>query len=443
MEVKQIPINKIKPNEYNPKKLTIKQAEDLKTSIRKFGVVDPLIVNRAEGRENILIGGHQRLKVLKELGYKKVPVVYVNIPDVEQEKELCLRLSRNLEEWDLDLLLGFDKNWLEDIGFEDDELDFFVVEEEKSKSVSVNDLSELYPEYEVNSLAKRNGVPPFSVIDGRRQRWINRKKYWISKGIRSELGREQLKNTYASEKINVGHVHEGGSVFDPALCEIMYSWFAKENDIILDPFAGGSVRGIVASFLNRQYHGIDLSERQIKANIEQINIVEGNKYLPNWYSGDSLDMKQILPGNFMADMVFSCPPYVDLEVYSDDERDISNMGYDKFLEVYRKIIKNTYDLLKEDRFAMFVIGEVRDKSGHYYNFVGDTITAFLDAGYKYYNEMIYLTPIGSLPLRAEKDFKKSRKVGKSHQNILVFVKGNGRKAGERLGKVKLYNEWND
>jgi DNA modification methylase len=95
----------------------------LKESIKRFGIVDPLVVNSAENRKNIVIGGHFRLVILKELGYKKVPVVYVNIPDIKKEKELNLRLNKNHGEWDMELLANFDEELLKEVGFESEELD--------------------------------------------------------------------------------------------------------------------------------------------------------------------------------------------------------------------------------------------------------------------------------------------------------------------------------
>ena len=136
-------------------------------------------------------------------------------------------------------------------------------------------------------------------------------------------------------------------------------------------------------------------------------------------------------------MVFSCPPYADLEVYSDDPKDLSTMKYSDFKAVYFEIIKKACDRLKPDSFACFVVGEVRDKKGNYIDFVGDTVQAFRDAGLEYYNEAILITCVGSLPIRAGKQFSSGRKLGKTHQNILVFVKGSGKKAADRCGAVDV------
>jgi len=116
-----INIDLIKINEHNPRKLTGEQETNLTESIKRFGLVDPLILNSNKARKNILIGGHQRLKVVKKLGHKEVPVVFINLTE-EKEKELNLRLNQNNGEWDYDLLKEFDLELLLDVGFNDNDL---------------------------------------------------------------------------------------------------------------------------------------------------------------------------------------------------------------------------------------------------------------------------------------------------------------------------------
>ena len=129
IKVSYIPVNVLQPAEYNPRRWTKEATNQLKESIRRFGLVDPFVVNSAPNRENIVIGGHFRLKVAKELGFNKVPVVYVNIPDTKLEKELNIRLNKNLGEFDWDLLANFGEGFLTDIGFSSEELDeIFEVE---------------------------------------------------------------------------------------------------------------------------------------------------------------------------------------------------------------------------------------------------------------------------------------------------------------------------
>jgi DNA modification methylase len=119
----EIPVDALTPAEYNPRKHDSVATEQLKQSIKKFGLVDPIIVNSASNRFGIIIGGHFRWEVAKELGYKTIPVVYVDIPNLEKEKELNLRLNKNTGEFDWDLLAKFDESFLADIGFSSGELD--------------------------------------------------------------------------------------------------------------------------------------------------------------------------------------------------------------------------------------------------------------------------------------------------------------------------------
>ena len=120
-------------------------------------------------------------------------------------------------------------------------------------------------------------------------------------------------------------------------------------------------------------------------------------------------------------MVFSCPPYAHLEVYSDLDCDISNMDYENFLKSYESIINKSCNLLKSGGYACFVVGEVRDKKGNYIGFVPDTINAFKKCGMDFYNEAILLNGMGSAAMRANGNMK-TQKLVKVHQNILVFKK---------------------
>lgn len=123
LKVEYLPIPLLKPAQYNPRKISPEAMEQLKKSIHKFNVVDPIIVNSASARKNIIIGGHQRYRAAKELGHKTIPVVYINIPDIKKEKELNLRLNKNTGEWDWDMLAGFDETFLSAIGFNSQDLD--------------------------------------------------------------------------------------------------------------------------------------------------------------------------------------------------------------------------------------------------------------------------------------------------------------------------------
>jgi len=277
-------------------------------------------------------------------------------------------------------------------------------------------------------LQKKFTIPPFSVLNAREGIWQERKRAWLALGIQSEVGRNDglmLKSTgFLAEEI----AKRGGgtSVFDPVLCELAYTWFCPPGGQIIDPFAGGSVRGIVAHKLGYKYWGCDLRAEQIKANNMQGRAICADSG-PVWVCGDAMDKLPLLPDEY-ADFVFTCPPYGNLEVYSDDERDLSNMEYHTFIANYKRIILRACKKLKNNRFAAIVVGDFRDKKGNYRNFVSDTISAFKEQGLHLYNEVVLVTAIGSLPIRITKQFEASRKIGKTHQNLLVFVKGDGKRA---------------
>lgn len=161
INIVEVPINELQPATYNPRKHTKEQMDQLKESIKRFGVVDPIICNSAPERKNITIGGHFRLEAAKKLGMASVPVVYVNIPDIEKEKELNLRLNKNTGEFDLDLLAQFDESFLKDAGFDSQDLDDIFPAEENpemfdlEKELEKLDIQEISVQkgdiYELNS----------------------------------------------------------------------------------------------------------------------------------------------------------------------------------------------------------------------------------------------------------------------------------------------------
>jgi hypothetical protein len=337
-------------------------------------------------------------------------------------------------------------------------------------------------------LADRFGVPPFSVFDTRQGYWQERKRQWIALGIRSELGRGDdllnlegtaerqrkyktmgaipanqndmlgyrngdvplARDLYGASNLTgaaplpewanngTSQMTPGTSIFDPVLCEMIYRWYSPHGGTVLDPFAGGSVRGIVASVLERIYVGIDLSERQIDANRENALALHG-PVPPTWVHGDSREVQKLAPGEY--DLVFSCPPYTHLERYSEDERDLSTYDYPRFLTEYGSIIERTCSLLRPDRFACFVVSEVRHpQQGHYHGLVPDTIRLFQEAGLSLYNEAILVNPVGTLAMRTLRQFPPGRKLGRTHQNVLIFVKGDGRRAADACGQLELVEE---
>ena len=262
-------------------------------------------------------------------------------------------------------------------------------------------------------------IKPFSILDTRTKEWQDRKRWWIQTyNIKSELGREDTQS-------NSKFWDDGDtvSVFDATLCERMYEWFVPKGGKVLDPFAGGSVRGIVATEMGFKYDGIDISQTQIDANRKQSD-------KPRWMGGDSYLLLNVLESN-VYDFVFTCPPYYDLEVYSDNANDLSNMPDTQFDERYISILQKSAEKLKNNRFFAVVVSEVREvsktgdyKIGKYRGLVNKTISAMEEVGLHFYNDMVLFNSQHQAGRVVDTYFNRNRKVASVHQNVLVFVKGN-------------------
>ena len=420
MTVKELKTAELKEYANNPRN-NESAVDKVAASIKQFGFKVPIVVDA----DSVIVAGHTRLKAAKKLGLENVPCIIADDLTPEQIKAYRLADNKTAEysEWDFDKLemelaalneLDFD---MEQFGFE---------ELTTNDDLSAN-LEEARP-----SLADQYVVPPFSILDTRQGYWQDRKNAWKS-FIKSDEGRDDgllgEGLNQLSKKYFKSEAMTGTSIFDPVLTEILLRWFCPAGGNVIDPFAGGSVRGLVSTFLGNSYTGVDLSAKQIEANknnfelLKGVNNLNGNELKsPTWINGDSMEIDTLAKGEF--DFLMTCPPYADLEVYSDDERDISNMDYPDFKAAYFEILRKACGLLKENAYAAIVVGDVRDKHGYYYNFVGDTVEAFTRAGLKYYNECILVNQIGTGAMRVNGQFSAGRKVVKSHQNVLVFVKGN-------------------
>jgi len=457
------------------------QQAALAGAISDIGFIRSVTVNQTTGH---VVDGHLRVALALRNGEATIPVEYVEMTEAEEAEALVtldpIAAMAAADKAQLDALLR-------DVQTGDAAVQAMLAElAAKSGLDWGNPLSENAGEIQARqTLAERFIVPPFSVLDARQGYWQKRKSAWIALGIQSELGRGEnalgeadsrkgLARCYGQDLMKGENPHfghgqpfgitsnlmanplaargqgsmvnqmfanaytvpkgeypypvdalqqaSGTSIFDPVLCEIAYRWFCPPGGRVLDPFAGGSVRGIVAALLGHQYTGIDLRHEQVAANEAQAGAIMPDAK-PTWIVGDSRDLADLTTGPY--DLIFSCPPYFDLELYSEDGRDLSNAGdYAAFLVAYRDIVAKSVAMLAPDRFACFVVGDIRDKKGFYRNFVSDTIAAFQDAGMTLYNDAILVTAVGSLPIRVGKQFGSYRKLGKTHQNVLIFYQGN-------------------
>lgn len=420
------PVSDLRAHPKNRNQHPADQIQRLAKIMTYQGIRAPIIVSELSG---YIVKGHGTLQAIKLNKWAEAPVVVQHF-DSEEQEYAFLQSDNAIAAWaELDLsgirgdIEGLDAEFDVDLlGLKDFKIDL----EEHGGSGG--------------TLIDSFGAPPFSVLDTRQGYWQDRKRQWHTMGIKSADGRKENLTDAADlpDYATNGSLKmaPGTSIFDPVLAELMYAWFCPAAGLIVDPFAGGSVRGIVASKLGRQYIGVDLRQEQVEANRAQaLDLCDDP--MPAWVCGDSRHISNHCSG-VKADLVFSCPPYADLEVYSDDERDLSTMDYDQFQAVYSQIIHDTCLLLQDNRFAVFIVGEVRDKkTGIYRSFVPDTIECFKRSGLEYYNEAILLNNAGTAGLRSRKLFNASRKLVKIHQNVLVFCKGDPKVATAACGEVVI------
>lgn len=139
LKITYVPLNSLHHTEYNPRIINDSTKAGVRASIEMHGIQDPLIVNSAPERKGKIIGGNLRYEVMKDMGYAEVPVIFVDIPDMEREKDLCLRLNRAVGEWDLSLLAEFDEAFLTNVGFDSEEMDDIFPDEDNPTPFSLSD----------------------------------------------------------------------------------------------------------------------------------------------------------------------------------------------------------------------------------------------------------------------------------------------------------------
>ena len=467
-----VPIDEIKEHPDNPNQHPDSQIILLMDIIRRTGWRQALVVSNGSG---FVIKGHGRLQAARALGMTHLPVDYQDyaseayeLADMVADNEIAALSTRSTskladiekalnESTDADARLAGIASAL------DDKIDPNDTEALRQQRLAEKIAAKA-------NLAESFGTVPFSILRADDSRWRARKSLYKKLGIRSEEGRKsglayatsaamppnliQAKNDYDEAKggepstideFMAEHGHETlatTSIFDPVLCELMYRWFlptptddqgpGKARPFrILDPFAGGSVRGVVAALHGHEYIGIDLRTEQIDANYanakEIFDAVGAPDHQPHWISGNSLHTDQLLTDNDQAqpfDLIFTCPPYGDLEVYSENPEDISTMDEADFTTDYKKITEAAAKHLAANRFAVYVVGDYRDRrSGRLIDLLGKTVQAHQEAELTYYNHFILQTPVASLIMRLRNQFNTSRKIGKRHQNVIISHNG--------------------
>jgi len=261
-------------------------------------------------------------------------------------------------------------------------------------------------------------LPPFTVLDARQGYW--QKVFWREQGVNG--GHNKQLN---GSQPKTSESFADSSVFDPVLAEFVYRSFAPVGGRVLDPFAGEATKGIVAAKSGLDYTGIDLRREQVEENRKRARKLGVSA---TWRCGDSANLSKLVPAKERFDLIFTSPPYFDLEIYSRHKKDGSGFGsYEKFMQWYDSIFRQAVARLKPNRFLVLKVGDMRDAKGFYRNFVGDNISCFLGMGLRFYNDAVLVTAPGTAPLRVRQQFPNYRKMVRTHQNVLCFFKGDNPK----------------
>lgn len=299
------------------------------------------------------------------------------------------------------------------------------------------DDEELIPDGKTVELLKDRFMEvPTTVLNTQSGNWVSRKKRWIKLGVKGHIGRVDGMQTrakdfsrlnkisYTSQAFKKINENQGyASVFNPALAELMYNWFCPNNGTVLDPFCGGITRGAVAAYMNLSYLGIDIRKEQINSNYELYAKMDGSDLIthhPSWVLADSNVYLDAIEDE-LFDMMLTCPPYGDLEVYSDMDGDLSNMKLEKFNDVLSDILIKASRKVKHEGYIVIVAGDYRNKRGYLVDFLGTIKKAMIKSGWMLYNEIILITPIGNKAMTAN-ILMKNKKMIKTHENVLCFKK---------------------
>lgn len=240
----------------------------------------------------------------------------------------------------------------------------------------------------------------------------------ITKFLKKEINDTcQVRETLNSSRPDRRHGVNNGkcSVFNPHLAQMILAAYAPNNAKIYDPFGGGGTRGYIATKMGHYYTGIEIREEEYLRVKKQMS--KWNIYF-NFILGDST---KYIPEE-EVDFIFTCPPYYDLEVYSNLTNDLSNAKtYKDYLDLLDKVIKNSYKVLKKGCFAIFVVGNFRNKTGELENLNGDLINLAKKNGFKLWDELIWMGASNVALTRCGK-FEKNRKSVRMHEYIIVLKK---------------------
>lgn len=423
----------VKPYTNNPRK-NARAIEVLAKMIKEYGYLVPIVLDK----NNILVAGHTRLeaiaKVRSEVGQflemksnKGEVIEKIDLDNIQavladtltdaQIKAFRLADNRVAE------ISTWDSEKLRDELLSLRTLDFDLSLTAFTKRELYN--KQLTPKEKVALMAKDIlFIPAFSIFDGRSGIWQERTRKW-REILTKDLQGESREKVLASEEGIYGS--EGDvSLFNPTLAEVLVRAFTKEGDKVIVPF-GELTKVAIPGLYNRDVTGIELRKEQVDLN----NKITGQLGLTNvnTIEGDALN-ENLYPE---ADFIYSCPPYLDLEKYSELKEDLSNQSEAEFFTSMQKFIQICYKKLKNDCFFVLIFGNIRRPDGSIVDITSKVSELATKEGFKLYNDIVYLQPLGTSSMRSSQ-FVKTRKVVRNHEKVLIFKKG------EETGAIKVTKE---
>lgn len=264
-----------------------------------------------------------------------------------------------------------------------------------------------------------HGVLPWSTLDQSSGAWQARKRWW-----KARIGEDLTVRGHATGMIHTGRhaaISSGISAFDPVLAELCITWYSPTGGVILDPYAGGPVRGYVADHLQRTYLGIDLTPAQVAANQ---HVHPDLAHL--WTHGDG--PAELGSHVDHADYILTCPPYHNRERYSDHPDDLSAMTWTGYQAAVDACMAACWGALHRDRFMTWVVSDVRDHRGHLRALPAMVDTAARKTGFVLCNEQILISPAGTRAKTMRPAWEACRTTTRRHQIVLTWVKGDRRVA---------------
>ncbi len=276
------------------------------------------------------------------------------------------------------------------------------------------------------------GTLPWSVLRQDRADWRARVAWWREQGVD-----EPKPQAITPAMVNTGrHGRSSGGVsrFDPHLAEVITRWYCPPGGIVMDPFAGGPVRSLVAAHLGYPYRGIELRGDQVEANRARAATWRERGLLaatPVWHVGAAQELLPELDDG-EADLIFTCPPYHNRERYTTNPRDLSAMRWPQFLDTYTTILAEATRVLADDRLAVIVISDIRDSGGHMRGLPALTTAAMAAAGACLINEHVLVEHPGLRVKTMRPAWTAARTAMRCHQLVHVYVKGDRRKAAHAI-----------